>query len=67
MRYVAGEQRKNPEYARKEEVNVADKGYTGKIKNSGTQVVDAPHQNKGKGGQSKVIKGDDLRTGKGKK
>ena len=46
---------------------MADKGYIGKIKNSGTQVVTAPHQNKGKSGTRKVIKGTDLRAGKGGK
>lgn len=46
---------------------MAEKGYIGRIKNSGTQVVNAPHQNKGKSGQGKVIKGNDLRTGKGGK
>jgi len=46
---------------------MADKGYIGKIKNSGTQVVNAPHQSKGKSGQGKTIKGTDLRTGKGGK
>lgn len=42
------------------------KGYIGKIKNQGAQVVDAPNQSKGKKGSGKVIRGNDLRAGKGK-
>jgi len=46
---------------------MAEKGYVGKIKNSGSQVVQAPNQSKGKSGTGKVIRGTDLRTGKGGK
>lgn len=40
-------------------------GYKGKIKNQGAQIVKAPSQS-GKKGTGKVIKGNDLRTGRGK-
>ena len=43
---------------------MADKGYIGKIANTGAQVVNAPHQVKGKKGTGKVKTGTDLRTGK---
>lgn len=39
------------------------KGYIGRIKNSGAQVVEAPNSGKGKKGDSKIKKGNDLRTG----
>ena len=60
----AGEQRKNPKYAGKEEMSMAEKGYIGRIQNSGVQEVKAPHQNKGKTPSGKVTRGTDLRTGK---
>ena len=44
-----------------------EKGYVGRIKNSGAQVVKAPNQVKGSKGTSQVIRGTDLRTGKGGK
>lgn len=40
------------------------KGYIGKIKNGGTQVVQAPNQSKGDKGKSQVTRGKDLRAGK---
>lgn len=43
-------------------------GYEGKIKNTGTQVVKAPHQGAGGSNGNVVHRGTDLRTGKsGKK
>lgn len=39
-------------------------GYTGKITNAGTQVVQAPQSNKGKTGKTTVKTGNNLRTGK---
>ena len=42
---------------------MADKGYAGRISNSGSQVVQAPAQIKGKKGQSVVKRGSDLRSG----
>ena len=39
-------------------------GYIGKIKNSGVQVVKAPHPGNGKKGKSTVKTGTDLRSGK---
>lgn len=39
------------------------KGYAGKIKNGGSQVVKAPSQTTDSK-QSTVVKGSDLRTGK---
>ncbi len=44
-----------------------EKGYIGRIKNAGAQVVNAPNQVKGSKGTSQVIRGTDLRTGKGGK
>ena len=44
-----------------------EKGYVGRIKNAGAQVVKAPNQVKGSKGTSQVIRGTDLRTGKGGK
>lgn len=41
-------------------------GYAGKIKNTGTQEVKAIFPTGSGGKHSKVIKGKDLRTGKGK-
>ena len=39
------EQRENPKYRKKEVKGMSDKsGYVGKIGNTGTQVVKAPHQ-----------------------
>lgn len=43
------------------------KGYIGRIGNSGAQIVQAPNAKQGKKGNGKVIKGNDLRTGKGGK
>ena len=40
------------------------KGYIGKIKNGGAQVVQAPNQVKGGKGKSQVTRGKDLRAGK---
>lgn len=62
----AGGERTAPNTPRKEENRVAE-GYKGKIKNSGAQVVKAPSQVKGKSGTGKVIRGNDLRNGKGGK
>ncbi len=42
---------------------MADKGYTGKIKNSGSQVVQAPYAGKSTA-KGTVTKGNDLRSGK---
>lgn len=39
-------------------------GYAGKIKNTGTQYVEAPGQVKSGSSGGKVISGKDLRTGK---
>lgn len=39
-------------------------GYIGKIKNSGTQIVNAPNQVKPGKGKSTVKTGTDLRNGK---
>ncbi len=46
---------------------MANNGYAGKIKNTGTQVVKAPFNQGGKRGKSVVKTGNDLRTGKGGK
>ena len=43
------------------------KGYIGRMSNAGAQVVKAPNQVQGKKGTGKVIRGNDLRTGKGGK
>lgn len=48
---------------RKEEQIVESKGYIGRIKNSGTQVVKAPHQTTA-AKKGTVKKGGDLRSGK---
>lgn len=42
---------------------MADKGYAGRIAQTGSQVVKAPSQIAPKKGDSKVKKGTDLRTG----
>lgn len=39
-------------------------GYTGKIRNSGVQVVKPPRSGNGKKGTSSVKTGTDLRSGK---
>ena len=59
----AWQQRKNAETDGKEETMMADKGYIGRISNTGSQTVKAPHLNKGKKGTGKVKTGTDLRTG----
>ena len=41
-----------------------NKGYVGKIKNQGTQKVEAPNQEKGKGGKTIKKTGKDLRASK---
>ncbi len=43
---------------------MAEKGYIGKIGNTGTQKVQAPHALKATKGKSTVKRGDDLRTKK---
>lgn len=50
-------------------MNVANttKGYIGRVSNGGAQIVKAPAQDKGKKGNSRVIRGSDLRNGKGGK
>lgn len=40
-----------------------NKGYAGRIKNSGSQVVKAPYASEAKRGQSTTKKGEDLRGG----
>lgn len=40
------------------------KGYEGKVKNTGTQIVKAPYPQSGGGKKSTVKTGDDLRAGK---
>lgn len=47
----------------KEARDMADKGYAGKIKNSGSQVVQAPYAGKSTA-KGTVTKGNDLRSGK---
>ena len=42
---------------------MADKGYAGRIAQTGSQVVKAPGQIAPKKGTGKVKKGDDLRNG----
>ena len=44
-----------------------NKGYIGKNGNNSAQKVEAPGQIKAPKGESKVTKGNDLRTGKKKK
>ena len=39
-------------------------GYSGKIKNSGVQIVRPPHSGNGKKGTSTVKTGTDLRSGR---
>ena len=39
-------------------------GYAGKIRNTGSQVVEAPKQNRGDGKKNVVKTGKDLRSGK---
>ena len=41
-----------------------NKGYVGKIKNQGSQKVEAPNQTKGKSGQTIKKTGKDLRESK---
>ena len=55
--------RKNPKYRRKEETSMGSE-YIGKIKNAGTQKVEAPHQVKNTSKKGTVQTGKDLRTGK---
>lgn len=43
---------------------MSEKGYIGKIPNSGTMDVKAPHQQTQRGKGTTVKKGADLRTGK---
>ena len=43
---------------------MANKGYAGKIKNTGAQKVKAPAQDAGKKGKGTVKTGNDLRSGK---
>lgn len=43
---------------------MAEKGYAGKIKNTGTQVVKGPYTGGQKKGKSTVKTRKDLRTGK---
>ena len=45
---------------------VTDKGYIGRIGNTGTQYVEAPHKPVGKRGKQIVHKGSDLRNKGGK-
>ena len=45
---------------------MAEKSYTGRIAQSGSQVVKAPAQTAPKKSGGRVRKGDDLRVGKGK-
>ena len=42
------------------------KGYIGRIGNGGAQVIEAPNAKQGKKGKTKVVRGSDLRSGKGK-
>ena len=46
---------------------MAEKGYVGRIKNSGTQSVKAPHGGGGSHKGSQRISGEDLRSGKSEK
>lgn len=41
---------------------MAEKGYIGRIKHSGVQVVKAPHNGDAPKGKSNVKRGKDLRT-----
>ena len=43
------------------------KGYIGRISNGGSQVVQAPNAKQAKKGRAKVMRGTDLRNGKGGK
>ena len=45
---------------------MAEKGYIGKIKNTGTQIVKGPYSGGQKKGKNVVKTGNDLRNGKGK-
>ena len=58
-----GVQRKNPKYRGKEAEQMGSE-YIGKIKNQGTQKVEAPHQIKSNAKKGTVQTGKDLRTGK---
>ncbi len=55
--------RENAKFGGKEEQIVEKKGYIGRIKNSGTQIVQAPHQSTD-AKKGTVKKGGDLRAGK---
>lgn len=46
---------------------MAEKGYIGRISNGGAQVVQAPNAKGAKKGKSTVVRGTDLRAGKGGK
>lgn len=41
-----------------------DKGYAGKVSHQGAQAVKAPYSGGGQAKGGKVIRGEDLRTGK---
>ena len=43
---------------------MAEKAYTGKIKNTGTQIVKGPYSGNQKKGKSTVKTGNDLRNGR---
>lgn len=43
---------------------MAEKGYAGRIQNTGAQVVKAPFNGNPKKGKATVKTGEDLRTGK---
>lgn len=43
---------------------MADQGYKGKIKNTGTQIVKGPYAGGQKKGKAAVKTGNDLRNGK---
>ncbi len=48
----------------KEMADSARSGYAGKIKNTGTQIVDAVYKTGKTSGKSTVKKGNDLRSGR---
>jgi hypothetical protein len=52
------------EIPRKEDGTMAEKGYAGKIKNTGVQNVKGPYAGGQKKGKSTVKTGNDLRNGK---
>lgn len=66
MRYSQGNSAKIPKIRRKEEQHMAEKGYAGKIAQTGSQTVKAPAQISPKKGKSTVKTGDDMRNGKGR-